>query len=237
MFTDKVGPKDLALLPPEYRELLVKILTIHADGEIAAPQMYLNEWCLKAATAFDQMMIAQISAQEIDHYRKVANILQQIDVDVSYILKRTPEDRDISAINRRPATWQDLVTFYFLVDRVAFYQLEEFADCSYLPVCQAMPKIIEEEKTHVAYGAKHVKMLASSPETKPELQRAINEWFPRALDMFGRSKSRRAERYMHWGIKKRTNEELRQAWLDAVTPLLTEYGLQIPDPTVGRTYM
>lgn len=237
MFTDKVKAEDLALLPPEYRELLVKILTIHADGEIAAPQMYLNEWCLKAPSAFDQMMIALISSQEIDHYRKVANVLREIDVDVSYILKRTPEDRDVSAINRRPATWEDLVTFYFLVDRVAFYQLEEFADCSYLPVCRIMPKIIEEEKTHVAYGAKQVKLLASSSETRDHLQRAIDEWFPRALDMFGRSKSRRAERYIHWGIKKRTNEELRQCWLDAVTPLITELELRVPDPTVGRDYM
>lgn len=223
-------------LPAEYTELLGRLIRLQADGEIAAPQVYLNDWCLRAPTAFDQMMVARIASQELDHFRKFSDVLANISVDISDLLTMTPEQRKVSALNHRVESWADLAAFYFLIDRVGAFQGDELAKCSYGPVARVMPKIIQEERTHVAFGALHVKRLAEDPKRRDEMQAAIDRWFPRGLDMFGRSGSSRAERYVHWGLKQRSNEALRAAWLAEVSELLTEMGLRVPDPDHGREF-
>lgn len=227
---------DLQSLPDEYTQLLVRLIRLQADGEIAAPQVYLNDWCLRAPTAFDQMMIARIASQELDHYRKFANVLSDIAIDISDLMTVTPEQRKVSALNHRIESWPDLAAFYFLIDRVGAFQGEELTTCSYGPVARVMPKIMQEELTHVAFGALHVKKLADDPRRHEEMQAAIDRWFPRGLDMFGRSHSARAARYVHWGLKRRSNEALRDAWLAEVSELLTEMGLRVPSPDAMREF-
>jgi len=66
---------------------------------------------------------------------------------------------------------------------------------------------------------------------------ALNRWYPLALDMFGRSESWRSERYIEWGIKRRTNAEARAAYIEEVNPLIAEFGLAVPDEKKGRLYL
>ena len=66
---------------------------------------------------------------------------------------------------------------------------------------------------------------------------ALNRWYPQALDMFGRSESRRSERYIEWGLKRRTNAEARRAYIEEVNPLIVELGLDVPDEKKGRLYL
>jgi hypothetical protein len=67
-------------------------------------------------------------------------------------------------------------------------------------------------------------------------QRAVDFWYVRALDMFGRPGSKRSERYRYWGLKRRTNEQARQDYMNEVGPIRTQMGLKIPDPNKGRRY-
>ena len=62
-------------------------------------------------------------------------------------------------------------------------------------------------------------------------------WYVRALDMFGRADSKKSERYRHWGLKRRTNQQAREDYINEVGPILTQMGLQIPDPNKGRRYI
>ncbi len=66
---------------------------------------------------------------------------------------------------------------------------------------------------------------------------ALNRCYPLALDMFGRSESRRSDRYIEWGIKRRTNAEARLAYSEEVNPLIAEFGLDVPDEKKGRLYL
>jgi ring-1,2-phenylacetyl-CoA epoxidase subunit PaaA len=80
-------------------------------------------------------------------------------------------------------------------------------------------------------------LIDSGDEGKAKAQRAVDFWYVRALDMFGRTGSKRSERYRHWGLKRRSNEQARQDYINEVNPILVSMGLKIPDPLKGRRYL
>src|SRR6267378_1342604 len=116
-------------------------------------------------------------------------------------------------------TWEDYAVFGFLVDRVGRFQLEEFLDCSYLPLARVVedPDIIREEEGHVDFGTNAAaEFAAKGGESKERIQRAVDYWYVKGLDMFGNSKSYRSERYMFWGLKRRLNAVARQQYKDEI---------------------
>lgn len=237
MFTDKIEAKDFPKMPKEYQELLVRVLTIQADCEIGGPHLYTDRWVLRAPTVDDQLALARTLAEEIDHCRKMLALLRELGVDSSHVLWHGKDNRYVEAFRKEMPTWADVAVFGLLIDRVGRYQLEEFIDCSYLPLQRVLPQILEEEKRHVNYGALKAAQLCQTPEGKAQVQQALDRWYAWGLDMFGRSDSKRSERYIYWGIKRRTNEEARREYIAEVNPIIEKLGLQVPDPYRGRKYL
>jgi ring-1,2-phenylacetyl-CoA epoxidase subunit PaaA len=238
MFTDKIELKDFDKTDPEYKELLGHVLTIQADCEIGGPHLYVEKMLGAAPTKLDQLIVARTAAEEIDHFRKVARVAGDLGVDVSFLLSQPNEKRFVETFRGLITTWEDNAVFGFLIDRVGRYQLEEFHDCSYLPLQRILPDIVTEELGHIEYGYnKTLELVESGDEGKERAQRAVDFWYVRALDMFGRSGSRRSERYRHWGLKRRSNEQARQDYINEVDPILLSMGLTVPDPLKGRHYM
>jgi ring-1,2-phenylacetyl-CoA epoxidase subunit PaaA len=238
MFSEKIELKDLDKMEPEYRDLLGRVLTIQADCEIGGPHLYVEKMLPAAPTKLDQLIVARTAAEEIDHFRKVARVAGDMGVDVSFVLSQPNEKRFVDAFRGMITTWEDNAVFGFLIDRVGRYQLEEFYDCSYLPLQRILPDIVTEELGHIDYGYNKTReLLSKGEEHKERVQRAIDYWYVRALDMFGHSGSKRAERYIFWGLKRRTNEKAREDYMREVNPILTDMGLKIPDPSKGRRYI
>jgi ring-1,2-phenylacetyl-CoA epoxidase subunit PaaA len=238
MFTDKLEAKDVDKVAPEYRTLLGHVLTIQADCEIGGPHLYVEKMLPAAPTKLDQLIVARTAAEEIDHFRKIARVAGDIGVDVSFVLSQPNEKRFVDAFRGVITTWEDNAVFGFLIDRVGRYQLEEFYDCSYLPLQRILPDIVNEELGHIEYGYnKTMELVASGDEGKAKAQKAVDFWYVRALDMFGRSDSKRSDRYRYWGLKRRSNEDARRDYINEVNPILTAMGLKIPDPNKGRRYI
>jgi ring-1,2-phenylacetyl-CoA epoxidase subunit PaaA len=82
-----------------------------------------------------------------------------------------------------------------------------------------------------------LELIRSGDAGKAKAQNAVDYWYVKALDMFGRSSSERSERYRYWGLKRRTNEQARQDYINEVGPIVTQMGLKVPDPNKGRLYM
>ena len=238
MFTDKIESRDLDKMDPEYSSLLARVLTIQADCEIGGPHLYVANMLPAAPSKLDQLIVARTAAEEIDHFRKVAKVAGDIGADVTFVLSQPNEKRFVDAFRGLITTWEDNAVFGFLIDRVGRYQLEEFYDCSYLPLQRILPDIVTEELGHIEYGYnKTVELLSKGDEQKERVQKAVDNWYVRALDMFGRSESSRAQRYRHWGLKRRTNEQARSDYIAEVNPILVSMGLKIPDPLKGRRYL
>jgi ring-1,2-phenylacetyl-CoA epoxidase subunit PaaA len=238
MFTDKVEVKDFEKMDPEYQDLLRRIITIQSDCEIGGPHLYVEKMLPNAPTKLDQLLVARTAAEEVDHYRKFARLAGDIGVDVSFVLSQPNQKRFVEAFRGTITTWEDFAVFGFLIDRIGRYQLEEFIGCTYAPIEPLLPDIINEELGHIDYGATQTKeLLTKGDESREKVQKAIDYWYIKGLDMFGRSESRRSERYCHWGIKRRTNAQAREAYMKEVEALIKAMGLKVPDRLKGRKYL
>jgi ring-1,2-phenylacetyl-CoA epoxidase subunit PaaA len=240
MFTDKIELRDFDKMDPEYKELLGHVLTIQADCEIGGPHLYVEKMLPEAPEKLDRLVVARTSAEEIDHFRKFAVLCGDLGVDTTYILQRWNAQRYLEAFRGSIETWEDFAVFGFLIDRVGKYQLEEFIGCTYAPLAAVVEhpsRVMLEEEGHIDYGTTRTAELARvGGEQKERIQRSVDFWYRTGLDMFGSSTSKRAERYRHFGLKRRTNEEARQQYIAEVDPLIEGMGLRIPDKLEGRKY-
>jgi ring-1,2-phenylacetyl-CoA epoxidase subunit PaaA len=239
MFNGKIEHKDFEKQDPEYQDLLRRVLAIQADCEIGGPNLYVKNILPTAPSKVDQLIVARTAAEEIDHFRKIAKLAGDIGVDVSYVLSWPNEKRYVEAFRGSIKTWEDYAVFGFLIDRVGRYQLEEFLDCSYLPLDRVVKdsQVIREEEGHIDFGTnKTAEYAAKGGEAKERVQKSVDFWYVKGLDMFGRSESYRSERYRQWGLKRRTNAAAREQYRQEVNALIEQMGLQIPDPNKGRLY-
>jgi ring-1,2-phenylacetyl-CoA epoxidase subunit PaaA len=237
-FTDRVETQDVAKMPDEYRDLLVRLLTIQADCEIGGPNVYGRQWILNAPSADDMFRVTHIVAEEIDHFRQMNMLLRQVGVDRSELLHRTADQRYVDAFRVTDVpTWADVAAFCCLIDRVGRFQVEEMVGSSFKALDAVLPRIMQEELGHVGYGTARLTALAANPETRDEAQAAVDRWYPRALDSFGRSGSWRADRFIEWGLKHRLNEEARRDYIAEVSPVIAKMGLVVPDEEFDRHYL
>ncbi len=237
MFTDRIEAADFPKMDKEYQDLLLKVLTIQADSELGGPHLYVEKWILAAPTAEDQLMLAKTAAEEIDHHRKFVKLLAELNVDVSYQLKNRSQDRILEIFREPLNTWADMGCFGVFIDRVGGYHLADFGECTYLPVARIIPQILKEEQQHIAHGIRILDTLCQTEEGKAEVQKSLDHMYPRCLDMFGRSDSKRSQKYQEWGIKKRTNAECRKQYREEALKVIEQFGLKEPDPEKGRRYM
>ena len=149
MFEDKIEREDLEKMPAEYKELLERVLTIQADCEIGGPHLYVKDILPTAPSQVNQLIVARTAAEEMDHYRKIAKLAGDIGTDTSFLLSIPNQKRSLEAFRGVIKTWEDFAVFGFLIDRVGRYQLEEFLDCSYLPLQRILPEILKEEIGHI----------------------------------------------------------------------------------------
>jgi ring-1,2-phenylacetyl-CoA epoxidase subunit PaaA len=243
MFTDQLELQDIkqGKADPEYVDLLRRVLAIQADCEIGGPHLYVDDMLPAAPARIDQLVVARTTAEEMDHFRKFARVAGELGVDTAYLLSRPNQERYLEAFRGQISTWEDFSVFGFLIDRVGKYQLEEFIGCTYGPLARILEppsRVMEEEDGHIDYGTTRSYELAQRGGAERErVQRSLDFWYPTALDMFGSSTSKRAERYRHWGLKRRTNEEARQQYIAEVNPIIESMGQQVPDPTKNRKYL
>lgn len=238
MFEDKIEREDLEKMPAEYKELLERVLTIQADCEIGGPHLYVKDILPTAPSPVNQLIVARTAAEEMDHYRKIAKLAGDIGTDTSLLLSIPNQKRSLEAFRGVIKTWEDFAVFGFLIDRVGRYQLEEFLDCSYLPLQRILPEILKEEIGHIGFGTNQTAELAAKgDEERERVQRSVDFWYIKALDMFGRSDSERSNRFCHWGLKRRSNSQARWEFIKEVGPIIQGMGLTVPDPIKDRKFL
>ena len=223
-------------LPEEYRELLIKLIYNHAEILDSKPyrDMIDSQWEVakrEAPTLKDLAMMARFNYEEFNHGFIFSNILRGLGgkfekFELRQYLFEFPKQ-----------TWMDLAVHHFLASKVGVMQIAEWADSSYEPIAQVVPRVFREERGHAGMGYAHLQDMVASPEGRAQAQDKINIWWPMALDMFGNSVSSRNERYRAWGLKKHTNAQLREAFIANTVPMVEALGLHVPDHLANRRYL
>jgi len=228
----------------EYRENLVRLMLMQADSEIAGAFGYVP-WIMKAPTTAEMLAVATIAKDEVRHGRVMYKLLQELGVDVDARVKdfdftlrvgdevelgttRAATDNRVNIFYYPINTWYDFIMFNVLMDRGAGHQLEDSEQSSYGPWRRVMEGIMKEELMHVAHGDSWLVRLGKDPEHAEATQEALDRWFPRVMNIFGKPNSRRNKTYVKLGLKKRDNHEVRLAFEADVRKVVERAGLVMP---------
>ena len=233
-FTDKEK------LDPEYKDFLVRMLSIQARIELE--YMYFPERTLLRPLAMapepdDRVEYSAFWAEEVRHGSYWIKILNGLGVKTDAQFLSTPLPIYLFEIRDQSEDWVEYAYFSFFGDRQGAYMGFEWVGCSYEPLAKIAERVWREEIGHAAFGYTLLRRICQKPEGRKKAEHYLQKWYAAGLDMFGADESKRQYDYIKWGLRKRTNKQLRDAFILEVNDLLTKLSLPIPDPLAGRRYL
>jgi len=228
----KIEPNDW--MPDNYRKTLIRQISQHAHSEIVG-MLPEGNWITRAPSLRRKAVLLAKVQDEAGHGLYLYSAAETLGVSREDTIDDLHQGKvKYSSIFNYPTlTWADMGAIGWLVDGAAILNQIPLCRTSYGPYARAMVKICKEESFHQRQGYEIMTTLMNGSESQKEMaQDALNRfWWP-ALMMFGPSdvESKHTEQSMRWKIKRYTNDELRQSFVDATVPQAELIGLKIPDP-------
>lgn len=229
-------------LPADYRELLVRMLSIQSRIEseyMLAPERTLNRPLGLAPTPEDKAEYAAFWSDEVRHASYWMRLLAELGVKVDDAFMATPMPIYIFEMRDQARDWIEYGLFSFFADRQGAYMGYEWLGCSYEPLARIADRVYKEELGHAAFGYRLMRryLQREGESGHALLIQNLKKWYPAGLDMFGKSGSKRQLDYLRWGLRRRTNEQMRDQFEAEVNNLLTKLEIEAPDPSAGRRYL
>lgn len=227
----KIEPNDW--MPDAYRKTLVRQISQHAHSEVVG-MLPEGNWITRAPNLRRKAVLLAKVQDEAGHGLYLYSATETLGADREATIDDMHNGKaKYSSIFNYPAlTWADIGAIGWLVDGAAILNQVALCRASYGPYARAMVKICKEESFHQRQGYESLMVLANgTAEQKEMAQDALNRfWWP-ALMMFGPSDadSPHSAQSMKWKIKRFSNDELRQNFVDATVPQAEILGLKIPD--------
>jgi ring-1,2-phenylacetyl-CoA epoxidase subunit PaaA len=228
----RIEPRDA--MPEDYRASLVRQIAQHAHSEIIGMQPE-GEWIARAPSLRRKAILMAKVQDEAGHGLYLYAAAETLGVERADLLDRLHSGRQkySSIFNYPTLTWADIGTIGWLVDGAAIVNQVPLCRCSYGPYARAMTRVCKEESFHQRQGFEALHTLShGTPEQHAMAQDAVDRWWWPSLMMFGPhdADSPHTQRSMAWGIKRFTNDELRQRFVDMTVPQAEALGLTLPDP-------
>ena len=228
---EKIEAKDW--MPEAYRRTLVRQISQHAHSEIIGMQPEGN-WLTRAPTLKRKAILLAKVQDEAGHGLYLYSAAETLGVSRDQMVADllSGKAKYSSIFNYPTLTWADIGAIGWLVDGAAIMNQIPLCRCSYGPYSRAMIRICKEESFHQRQGYEIMLTLArGTDEQKAMAQDALNRfWWP-SLMMFGPSDaaSKHSAQSMAWKIKRFSNDELRQKFIDVTVPQAEYLGLTVPD--------
>ncbi len=227
-----IEPKDW--MPERYRKQLIRMMSQHAHSEIVG-MLPEGNWITRAPSLRRKMILLAKVQDEAGHGLYIYSGTETLGVERDDLIQELLDGKaKYSNIFNYPSlTWADMGTIGWFVDGAAIVNQTTLAKCSYGPYSRAMIRICKEENFHKKQGFEIMTTLASgTPEQKAMAQDAVNRWWWPSLMMFGPSDkdSPNSAELMRWGVKRKSNDDLRQRFIDMTVPQAEAIGLKLPDP-------
>ncbi len=229
---EKVEPRDW--MPDGYRKTLIRQIAQHAHSEVIGMQPEGN-WITRAPTLKRKAILIAKVQDEAGHGLYLYSAAETLGVSRHELvdLLHQGKHKYSSIFNYPTLNWADIGTIGWLVDGAAITNQVMLTRTSYGPYARAMHRICREESFHQRQGYELIlTLMRGSDEQRAMAQDSMNRfWWP-ALMMFGPhdSDSPHTQESMNWKIKRISNDELRQKFVDATVPQAEFAGLTIPDP-------
>jgi ring-1,2-phenylacetyl-CoA epoxidase subunit PaaA len=229
---EKIEPKDW--MPEAYRRTLIRQISQHAHSEIIGMQPEGN-WITRAPSLRRKVVLLSKVQDEAGHGHYLYSAAETLGVSREELNEQllSGKAKYSSIFNYPTLTWADMGTVGWLVDGAAIMNQIPLCRCSYGPYARAMIRICKEESFHQRQGFEIMHTLSKGTAAQKAMaQDALNRWWWPCLMMFGPpdKDSQHSDTSTRWKIKRFSNDDLRQKFIDAMVPQAQFLGLEIPDP-------
>ena len=229
---EKIEPKDW--MPEKYRKTHIRQISQHAHSEIVG-MLPEGNWITRAPSLRRKVALLAKVQDEAGHGLYLYSACETLGVSREELYEQlhSGEAKYSSIFNYPTVTWADMGAIGWLVDGAAIINQVPLTATSFGPYARAMVRVCKEESFHQRQGFEIMMTLANgTPEQKDMAQDALNRWWWPSLMMLGPTdaESVHTEQSMKWKLKRKTNDELRQQFIDQTVPQAELIGLTIPDP-------
>jgi ring-1,2-phenylacetyl-CoA epoxidase subunit PaaA len=226
-----IEPKDW--MPDDYRKTLIRQISQHAHSEIIG-MLPEGNWITRAPSLRRKAVLLAKVQDEAGHGLYLYSAAETLGIsrDEMYDQLHTGKAKYSSIFNYPTLTWADMGAIGWLVDGAAIMNQVPLCRTSYGPYARAMVRVCKEESFHQRQGFEIMLKLAQGTEVQKKMaQDAFNRWWWPSLMMFGPpdAESPNTESSVRWRIKRFTNDELRQKFVDVTVEQAKVLGLEIPD--------
>ena len=227
-----IEPKDW--MPEKYRKTHIRQISQHAHSEIVG-MLPEGNWITRAPTLRRKVALLAKVQDEAGHGLYLYSAAETLGISREELTEQLLSGRAkySSIFNYPTLSWADIGAIGWLVDGAAIINQVMLTRTSYGPYARAMVRICKEESFHQRQGYEIMLTLCRGTEVQKQMaQDALNRWWWPSLMMFGPrdAESSHTEQSMKWKIKRKTNDELRQQFVDMTVPQADILGISIPDP-------
>ena len=228
----KIEPRDW--MPDAYRRNLIRQMSQHAHSEVVG-QLPEGNWITRAPTLRRKAILLAKVQDEAGHGLYLYSAAETLGVSREHMLEEllSGKAKYATIFNYPTLTWADVGAIGWLVDGAAIVNQISLCRTSFGPYARAMVKICKEESFHMRQGFELMQALCNGCKEQKEMaQDALNRWWWPTLMMFGPhdAESYHSQQSMKWKIKRQSNDELRQKFVDQTVKQTQHLWLEIPDP-------
>ena len=226
-----IEPKDW--MPEKYRKTHIRQISQHAHSEIVG-MLPEGNWITRAPTLKRKVALLAKVQDEAGHGLYLYSAAETLGISRDELVEQlhSGKAKYSSIFNYPTLTWADIGAIGWLVDGAAIINQVMLTRTSYGPYARAMVRICKEESFHQRQGYEIMLTLCQGTEVQKQMaQDALNRWWWPSLMMFGPTdaESTHTEQSMKWKIKRKSNDELRQQFIDNTVPQADILGITIPD--------
>jgi ring-1,2-phenylacetyl-CoA epoxidase subunit PaaA len=231
----RIEPRDW--MPEGYRRTLIRQIAQHAHSEIIGMQPE-GDWLTSAPSLRRKSILLAKVQDEAGHGLYLYSAAETLGVDRGDLTEQLISGRQkySSIFNYPTPGYADVGVIGWLVDGAAICNQVPLCRCSYGPYARAMVRICKEESFHQRQGYELLlTMMSGTGQQREMVQEAVNRWWWPSLMMFGPpdDASPNSRQSMAWRIKRHSNDELRQRFVDMTVPQAEALGVTLPDPDLA----
>ena len=215
--------------PEEFQTAIRKIVQSHAINELFGSQVFDEPAIALAPTPYAKWLTCRVAMEEYGHHVRFAELGEAIGIPHEDLLPRFGGKRPLSIFDFAMRTWPEFCVLKLLGDLAEILQVEDLIQCSFHPLRNLARMTMPEERFHAQFGEDFCSDLIEVDETREQVQAAIDRIYPQLTSFFGAPNSRNNAIFRKWGIKVRTNEEMREDYIRRADELVRKLGLELPE--------
>jgi len=211
----------------EYQTAVKKIVRSHALNELYGAQVFDEPAIALAPTPYAKWLTCRVAMEEYHHHVRFKELADQL--GVKQVELDTRNKRPLNIFELPLESWEQFCVIKMLGDLAEILQVEDLLHCSFVPLRNIARTTMPEEKFHAQFGLDFCVDLVETAGGRAKVQKAVNGFYPEAPKFFGASGSRNNALYRKYGLKLRSNEDMRADYIARAHATVEPLGISLPE--------